>query len=305
MRILVKALHPLFAGEVSGVDLRLPVDRNVLLEIEAALDRCAVLVFRGQPLADEEQIAFSRRFGPLETSIGTIRKNRKHRLRSELADISNLDGENNIRAPGDAWRMMLLANQLWHTDSSFKRVPGKISLLSAREVPPAGGETEFADLRAAYEALDEPMREKIDGLVAEHSIFHSRSLVGYTDFSEEERATLPPVPQALVRVHPGSDRKTLYLAAHASHIVGWPFEQGRKLLEELTAFATQSQFVHRHCWQVGDLVVWDNRCTLHRARPYDDARYRRDFRRITVEDSAPTLKQAPIRADAPPSRRMP
>ena len=256
MTILVKALHPLFAGEVSGVDLRLPVDRNVLLEIEEALDRCAVLVFRGQPLADEEQIAFSRRFGPLETSIGTIRKNRKHRLRSELADISNLDGENNIRAPGDAWRMMLLANQLWHTDSSFKRVPGKISLLSAREVPPAGGETEFADLRAAYEALDEPMREKIDGLVAEHSIFHSRSLVGYTDFSEEERATLPPVPQALVRVHPGSDRKTLYLAAHASHIVGWPFEQGRKLLEELTAFTTQSQFVHRHRWQrecAGDL----------------------------------------------------
>jgi len=303
--ILVKPLHPLFAGEVSGVNLRLPVDRNVLLEIEAALDRCAVLVFRGQPLADEEQIAFSRRFGPLETSIGTIRKSRKHRLRSELADISNLDGENNIRAPGDAWRMMLLANQLWHTDSSFKRVPGKISLLSAREVPPAGGETEFADLRAAYEALDEPTRERIDGLVAEHSIFHSRSLVGYADFSEEERAALPPVPQALVRVHPGSGRKTLYLAAHASHIVGWPFEQGRKLLEELTAFATQSRFVHRHRWEVGDLVVWDNRCTLHRARPYDDARYRRDFRRITVEDSAPTLKQAPIRADATPSRGMP
>src|SRR5882762_10347818 len=285
--ILVKALHPLFAGEVSGVDLRLPGDRNAFLEIEAALDRCAVLVFRGQPLADEEQIAFSRRFGPLETSIGTIRKNRKHRLRSELADISNLDDENNVRAPGDAWRMMLLANQLWHTDSSFKRVPGKISL------------------RAAYEALDEPMREKIDGLVAEHSIFHSRSLVGYTDFSGEERAALPPVPQALVRVHPGSRRKTLYLAAHASHIVGWPFEQGRKLLEELTAFATQSRFVHRHRWEVGDLVVWDNRCTLHRARPYDDARYRRDFRRITVEDSAPTLKQAPIRADATPSRGMP
>ncbi len=305
MTILVKPLHQLFVGEVSGVDLRRPVDRNAFLEIEAALDRCAVLVFRGQPLADEEQVAFSRRFGPLETSIGTIRKNRKHRLRSELADISNLDGENNIRAPGDAWRMMLLANQLWHTDSSFKRVPGKISLLSAREVPPAGGETEFADLRAAYEALDEPMRERIDGLVAEHSIFHSRNLVGYTDFSEEERAALPPVPQALVRVHPGSGRKTLYLASHASHIVGWPLEQGRKLLEELIAFATQSQFVYRHRWQVGDLVAWDNRCTLHRARPYDDARYRRDFRRITVEDSAPTLEQAPIRVAETPSRRMP
>jgi alpha-ketoglutarate-dependent 2,4-dichlorophenoxyacetate dioxygenase len=303
--ILVRPLHPLFAGEVSGVELRSPVDRNVFLEIEAALDRYAVLVFRGQRLADEEQIAFSRLFGSLETSIGTIRRNRKHRLRSELADISNLDGENNIRAPGDTWRMMQFANQLWHTDSSFKRVPGKISLLSAREVPPAGGETEFTDLRAAYEALDEPTRERIDGLVAEHSIFRSRSLVGYSDFSAEERAALPPVPQALVRVHPGSRRKTLYLGSHASHIVGWPLEQGRKVLEELIAFATQSQFVHSHRWQVGDLVAWDNRCTLHRARPYDDARYRRDFRRITVEDFAPTLEQAPIRVAATPSRRMP
>jgi alpha-ketoglutarate-dependent 2,4-dichlorophenoxyacetate dioxygenase len=302
--ILVKPLHPLFAGEVSGVDLRHPVDECVFLEIEAALDRYAVLVFRGQPLADEEQIAFGRLFGPLETSIGTIRKNRKHRLRSELADISNLDGENNIRAPGDPWRMMLLANLLWHTDSSFKRVPGKISLLSAREVPPSGGETEFADLRAAYEALDEPTRQRIDGLVAEHSIHYSRSLVGYNGFSDEERAALPPVPQSLMRVHPGSGRKTLYLASHASHIVGWPSGQGRRLLDELIAFATQSQFVHRHCWQVGDLVAWDNRCTLHRARPYDDARYRRDFRRITVEDSAPTLEQVPIRAVTTRSGRM-
>src|SRR6267378_4294932 len=205
--ILVKPLHPLFAGEVSGVDLRRPVDRKAFLEIEAALDRYAVLVCRGQLLADEEQIAFSRLFGPLETSIGTIRKDRKHRLRSELADVSNLDDKNNIRAPGDAWRMMLLANQLWHTDSSFKRVPGKISLLSAREVPPAGGETEFADLRAAYEALDEPTRETIDGLVAEHAIFHSPSLVGHPDFSVEQLAARPPVRQVLVRVHLRAVRK--------------------------------------------------------------------------------------------------
>src|SRR6267378_3132937 len=208
--ILVKPLHPLFAGEVSGVDLRSPVDRNVFLEIEAALDRCAVLVFRGQRLADGEQIAFSRLFGPLETSIGTIRKNRKHRLRSELADISNLDGENNIRAPGDAWRMMQLANQLWHTDSSFKRVPGKISLLSAREVPPEGGETEFADLRAAYEALDETMRERIDGLVAEHSIFHSRSLIGYADFLRRSalRCRLFRKPWCACTLAPAARRST-------------------------------------------------------------------------------------------------
>jgi alpha-ketoglutarate-dependent 2,4-dichlorophenoxyacetate dioxygenase len=250
------------------------------------LDSFAVLVLRGQPLEDEQQIAFSRLFGPLERSIGTIRKDRKQRLRSDLADISNLDENNGVRAPGDRFRMSMLANQLWHTDSSFKRVPGKISLLSAREVPPLGGETEFADLRASYEALDEATKTRIEGLVAEHSIFHSRSLIGYADFAEEELAALPPVPQTLVRVHPGSGRKSLYLASHASHIIGWPLEEGRALLDELIKFATQPRFVYRHQWRVGDLVVWDNRCTLHRGRPYNDLRDRRDLRRTTIEDSA-------------------
>jgi alpha-ketoglutarate-dependent 2,4-dichlorophenoxyacetate dioxygenase len=187
--------------------------------------------------------------------------------------------------------MMLLANELWHTDSSFKRVPGKFSLLSAREVPPAGGETEFADLRAAYDALDETTKQIVEDLVAEHSIFHSRSRVGYTDFTDEERAALPPVPQTVVRILPGSRRKTLYLASHASHIVGWPVEQGRRFLNDLIEFATQPRFVYRHRWNAGDLLIWDNRCTLHRARPYDDVNLRRDMRRVTVEDSAPTLEQ--------------
>ena len=194
--------------------------------------------------------------------------------------------------------MMMLANQLWHTDSSFKPVPGKVSLLSAREVPPSGGETEFADLRAAYDALDEGTKKQIDDLIAEHSIFRSRGLIGYTDFSDEERAALPPVPQTLVRIHPGSRRKTLYLAAHASHVIGWPIEQGRTLLAELITFATQPRFVHQHQWRAGDLVVWDNRCTLHRARPYDDAHHRRDMRRTTVEDSGPTLEQSRSRIAA-------
>jgi alpha-ketoglutarate-dependent 2,4-dichlorophenoxyacetate dioxygenase len=198
---------------------------------------------------------------------------------------------NNIRSTSDRWRMFMLANQLWHTDSSFKRVPGKVSFLSAHEVPLSGGETEFADLRAAYDALDAATKERIDGLVAEHSIFYSRSLIGYTEFSNEERAALPAVPQTLVRIHPGSGRKTLYLASHASHIIGWPVEQGRALLDELITFATQPCFVHQHRWRAGDLVVWDNRCTLHRGRPYDDANCRRDMRRTTVEDSAPTLEQ--------------
>jgi alpha-ketoglutarate-dependent 2,4-dichlorophenoxyacetate dioxygenase len=287
----IRQLHSVFVGEVAGIDLRQPVDPDTFREIEAALDQYAVLVFRGQFLDDDQQIAFSRLFGPLETSIGTIRKDRRHRLRPELSDASNLDANNNIRPASDRWRMMVLANQLWHTDSSFRRVPAKLSLLSAREVPPDGGETEFADLRAAYEAL-EPDKTMIEPLVAEHSIFHSRSLIGYAEFSDEERAQLPPVPQTVVRLHPGSRRRTLYLASHASHIVGWPVAKGRAFLNDLIGFATQPRFVYQHRWRVGDLVVWDNRCTLHRARPFDDTRHRRDMRRTTVADSAPTLQQA-------------
>lgn len=249
-------------------------------------------VLNGNQVWEDRLPAGSQLFGPLETSIGAIRTDRKQRLRRELADISNLDEHNNIRRPGDNARMRMLANQLWHTDSSFKRVPGKISMLSAREVPAIGGDTEFADLRAAYDSLDEATKARIEGLVAEHSIFHSRSLIGYSDFTDEERMALPPVPQTLVRVHPGSGRKTLYLASHASHIIRWPLEQGRALLEELISLATQQRFVHRHYWRVGDLVVWDNRCTLHRARPYDDVRERRDMRRTTIEDSAPTVELA-------------
>jgi alpha-ketoglutarate-dependent 2,4-dichlorophenoxyacetate dioxygenase len=284
--IQTRQIHPVFAAEVTGLDLR-ACDLATAVEIAAALEHHGVLVFRGQALEDSEQVAFSQLFGPLEAPIGTIRRDRKHRLGRELADISNLDENNNIRASSDRWRMMLRANELWHTDSSFKRVPAKFSLLSAREIPPEGGETEFADLRGAYQALDPATQERIAPLVAEHSIFHSRSLIGYTEFSDEERAALPPVQQALVRFHAGSGRKTLYLASHASHIVGWPIPQGRALLQELTDFSTQPRFVYQHRWRVGDLVMWDNRCTLHRARPYDDIRYRRDMRRTTIEDSAP------------------
>jgi alpha-ketoglutarate-dependent 2,4-dichlorophenoxyacetate dioxygenase len=292
MTISALPLHPLFVGQVSGIDLRHPVDADTFRQISAALNHYAVLVFQDQWIDDDQQIAFSRLFGRLETSIGTIRKGRKLRLSSrEIADVSNLDENNTIRPLSDRWRMMILANQLWHTDSSFKRAPGKISLLSAREVPASGGETEFADLRAAYDAVEPVRRAQIEGLVAEHSIFHSRSLIAYTDFSDEERAALPPVPQALVRIHPGSGRKTLYLGAHASHILSWPAEQGRALLAELTAFATEPRFVYQHHWRAGDLLVWDNRCTLHRGRPFDDASARRDMRRTTVEDVAPTLEQ--------------
>jgi alpha-ketoglutarate-dependent 2,4-dichlorophenoxyacetate dioxygenase len=222
----------------------------------------------------------------LETAVGSTRRERKSRLGNDLlVDVSNLDENNNIRAPTDSWRRMQSANQLWHTDSSFKRVPGMISFLSARQLPPAGGETEFADLRAAYDCLDALTQERIEGLMAEHSMFYSRSLTGYGEFSDEQRAAYPPVARHLVRTHPGSGRKTLYLASHAARIVGWPIEPGRALLNELLESATRPRFVYRHCWRLHDLVVWDNRCTLHRALPYDDLNFRRDMRRTTVADT--------------------
>jgi alpha-ketoglutarate-dependent 2,4-dichlorophenoxyacetate dioxygenase len=292
MTVSISALHPVFVGEVSHVDLRAPVGPGTCREIARALDRFAVLVFRDQPLTDDQQIAFSRLFGSIETALGSIRENQKTRLGNRLlAEVSNLDANGKIRTASDPWRLMQRANQLWHTDSSFKRVPGKISFLSAHELPPAGGETEFADLRAAYDALEAATKEQIEDLVAEHSVFHSRALLGYTDFTDEQRLAFPPVPQSLVRLHPGSGRKTLYLASHASHIIGWPVDQGRALLKELTEFSTQPRFVYQHHWRLNDLVVWDNRCTLHRALPYDDVSYRRDMRRTTVEDIAPTLQQ--------------
>jgi alpha-ketoglutarate-dependent 2,4-dichlorophenoxyacetate dioxygenase len=291
MTISTAALHPLFVAEVSGVDLRMPVDQQTFRDIAQALDRYAVLVFRGQPLSDNQQIAFSRLFGPIETAFGSIRKDRKTRLGNRLlAEVSNIDVNNKIRSSSDPWRLMQRANELWHTDSSFKPVPGKISFLSAHELPPTGGETEFADLRAAYDALDAATKEQIEDLVAEHSLFHSRSLLGYTDFTEDERVAFPPVPQSLVRIHPGSGRKTLYLASHASHIIEWPVKRGRALLKRLTERSTQPRFVYQHQWRLNDLVVWDNRCTLHRARPYDDTGHRRDMRRTTVADIAATLE---------------
>jgi alpha-ketoglutarate-dependent 2,4-dichlorophenoxyacetate dioxygenase len=294
MSVATAQLHPHFVGEVSGVDLCRPVERDTFGAIEAAFDRYAVLIFRDQPIDDAQQVAFSERFGRLEATLTRVMR-RSRRLRPEFSDVSNLDEHGGILPEGDRRLMFSRANRLWHTDASFTPVPAKASLLSAHVVPPEGGETEFADLRAAYDALPEAKKKMLDGLVAEHSIFHSRAQAGFTEFTPEERAQLPPVPQLLVRVHPGSKRKSLYLASHASRIVGWPLEEGRQLLAELMAFATESHFVHRHRWRVGDLVMWDNRCTMHRGLPWDTVKYRRDLRRTTVADVAPTVDQAQLR----------
>lgn len=295
MSLHLRPLHKLFAAEATGVDLREPLDDAALAGIVAALDRYAVLVLPAQPLTDDQQMAFSGRLGPLETTIKAYRADHKPRLDLHISDVSNLDENNRVLAEDDRRRMNGLGNRLWHTDSSFKPVPARYSLLSARTIPAEGGETEFADLRAAWDALPEPMQRRIEGLVAEHSILHSRGTIGFTDFSEEERARLQPVPQTLVRTHPGSGRKTLYLASHAGAIRGMKLPEARLLLLDLMEHATQRQFVYRHRWRVGDLVIWDNRCTMHRARPYDLS-VPRDMHRTTVSDERSTLAQAGLAA---------
>ena len=292
MSIDVEPMHPLFVAKVTGVELARPVPAADFALLEAAIDRYAVLIFPGQAIDDDQQIAFSARFGPLEGAAKRLLTGAKARnQRHEIADVSNLDENDGILSADDRRRLYSLGNQLWHTDASFRAVPARYSLLSARTIPPEGGETEFADLRAAYDALPDSMKARLAGLVAEHSIWHSRGLVAEFEADAAERAALPPVPQMVVRLHPGSKRRTLYLAAHAFRIRGMTDEAGKALLDELTAHATQPRFVYQHRWTVGDLVMWDNRCTMHRGRPYDDQRYRRDMHRTTVRDVASTLDQ--------------
>ena len=282
-------LHPLFVAEISGVDSGRPLEPETMRGIAQAIDRYAVLVLRDQDLDDERQLAFAANFGEIEAPR-SARGATKHRLRPEISDISNLDENNRLRAADDPRRFDQLGNRLWHTDGSFRRVPAALSMLYAHRVPASGGETEFADLRAAWDALPDKTKAQIDGLVALHDIAYSRAQIGFTELLFGEREVLPAVPQRVVRVHPGSKRKTLYLAAHASHIVGMPVPEGRLLLRDLIEFATERRFVYRHVWRPGDLVIWDNRCTMHRGRPFDESETR-DLRRATTRDVASTLDQ--------------
>lgn len=285
-------LHPLFAAEVSGVDLARPLDAATHRAIAEAIDRYAVLVFRGQPLTDDQQVAFAALFGPLENYGSLNSRKRPMRLaRPEIADVSNLSTTDTVYGPNSKQRGNNLANQLWHTDSSFKLPPGHLSMLSAHAVPSWGGETQYADMRAAYDDLPAALRERIDDLWSEHSIVYSRALIGFEDFPDHVKAQLPPVQQPLVRRHPGSGRRTLYLAAHAAHIVGMPVPEGRLLLRELMERATQREYVYTHHWRADDLVVWDNRCTMHRGRPFPEDEPR-DMRRVTTIDLAAAREHA-------------
>ena len=285
-----------FAAEIGDVDLSVPLSDEDCAELDAAFNRYSVLVFPDQQLSADQHLDFARNFGPLETSIHATRSDAKLRIRAEIGDVSNLDQGEVIWGEKSRKRMFEMGNRMWHTDSSFRRVPAKASLLYARSIPPVGGHTEFADMRAAYDALPDGMKRRLRGLVAEHAIMHSRRKLGFTDFSDEENQNLPPVPQTLVRKHAGSGRMGLYLASHAGKILGMEDEEGKALLEQLIEHATQRQFVYTHRWRLHDLVMWDNRCTMHRGKGYDDLRWPRDMQRATVSDIAPTCEQEGLAA---------
>jgi len=305
MTISVRPLHPSFVAQIDGIDLRELPSSDTVTELVAAIDRYAVLVFPGQEIDDEQQLAFGACFGPLESATFIHLKDRDHRRRHrQINYVTNLGPDGQLLPQDDRVRMYQLGNRLWHTDSSFKSIPGRYSLLHGRIVPPEGGETEFADLRAAYDALPEAMKAKLEGLVAPHSLQHTNRQLGLPDFSPEEQAAMPPALRPLVHRLPGSGRKTLYLASHAMYIKGWPVPEGRVLLNDLIEFATQADFVHRHQWRRGDLVMWDNRCTMHRVRAFDDVKHRRELRRVMVQDVGRSLNGAPMLAtvtrEAPP-----
>jgi alpha-ketoglutarate-dependent 2,4-dichlorophenoxyacetate dioxygenase len=290
--VMIEQLTPVFAGEVSGVDITQPLSRDAVAAIEAGMDRYAVLVFRDQRLTDDAQRAFTSNFGTLEASPGgNITKLHERRLPLDMQDASNLDTNEKPLARDDRRRMFNLGNRLWHSDSSYRAVPAKYSLLSGRIVVDQGGHTEFADMRAAYDALDDDTKAEIEDLVCEHSLMFSRGLLGFTDLSAEERAMFKRVRQRLVRTHPVTGRKSLFLSAHGGTIVGWPVPEARAFLRDLVEHATQKRFVYSHKWRQWDLVIWDNRQTMHRVTRFDETKVR-DMRRTTVAGDAMTVAQA-------------
>jgi alpha-ketoglutarate-dependent 2,4-dichlorophenoxyacetate dioxygenase len=291
MPVKTRQIGPCFAAEAEGVDLTRPLSPDEVVAIHAGMDEYAVLVFHDQRIDDEQQLAFTRSLGEIEHAIGTsLRAPDEYRLPTTFADVSNLDQNNQIFARDDRRRLFALGNRLWHSDSSFKVIPAKYSLLHARSIPSKGGNTEFADMRAAYDALDAETKAEIEDLICEHSQIFSRQQLGFTEFTDEERERFKPVRQRLVRTHPSTGRRSIYLASHAGAIVGWPVPEARAFLRDLVEHATQRQFVYSHQWTVGDLVMWDNRRTMHRARPFPPNEPR-DVRRTTLMAEGPTAPQ--------------
>ncbi len=288
MALTFTKLHPLFAAEVSAVDLETLEDRAALDAIRDGINRYGVLAFRDQRLTDAGQLAFAQRLdGELHAKTGAAAIGKSRLGNEALTDISNLDENGEVLGSADRRRQYGLGNRLWHTDASFQDPPGRFSMLHARIVPPAGADTEFADMCAAYDQLDEPTRRSLDGLRVHHSIAYSRQTLGF-EYSQAELDKLQGAIHPLVRVNPRTGRRSLYLASHASRILDWPVPEGRLFLRDLTEHATQPQFVYAHKWRAGDLVMWDNRSTMHRGRPFDDKQHKRELRRVTTLDIAAT-----------------
>jgi alpha-ketoglutarate-dependent 2,4-dichlorophenoxyacetate dioxygenase len=296
MTISIRPLQPVFAGEVLGADLTKPMSKDDVAAIEAGMDRYAVLVFPDQRIDDDQQMAFTRNFGEIEPARGgNITKPHEFRLQQGMVDVSNLDKDGKPLPRDDRRRMFNLGNRLWHSDSSFRAIPAKYSLLSARSVATRGGNTEFADMRAAYDTLDDELRATAEDLVCEHSLIYSRGSMGFTELTDEERAAFKPVRQRLVRTHPVSGRKSLYLSSHIGSIVGWPVPEARDFIRDLTEHATQPERVYVHRWRQYDLVMWDNRQTMHRVRRFDENQPR-DVRRTTVRGDGVTAVQVETQA---------
>jgi alpha-ketoglutarate-dependent 2,4-dichlorophenoxyacetate dioxygenase len=291
MAITIRQVGPCFAGEVDDIDLAQPLSPEDAAAIHAGMDRYAVLVFHGRPVTLEQQMAFTLALGPIEQAIDTgLREADGYRIPTTFADVSNLDKNQRVFERDNRTRLFALGNRLWHSDSSFKPTPAKYSLLHAHRIPSRGGNTEFADMRAGWDTLDPETRAACEGLVCEHSQIYSRQILGFTDFTDAERARFAPVRQVLVRTHPVTGRKSLYLSSHAGGIIGWPVPEARAFLRDLVEHATQRQFVYSHQWRVGDLVMWDNRQTMHRARPFPENEPR-DVRRTTLAGDRPTVAQ--------------
>ncbi len=287
----VAPLHPIFGARIDGLDLAAPLPDGLITEIEAAIDRFAVLVIPGQHLDDHQQFAFASRFGPIEGATSGVKQRGNRLAIKEMNDISNLGEDGNILPAGDRNRMYALGNLLWHSDSSFKPAPAKYSMLHARVIPPEGGDTEFADMRAAWDELPAKMKETVKDLICDHSIITSRRKVGFDEFTQDELTRGAPSPQRLVRRHERTGRLSLFLSAHIGGIHGWPVPEALALINELTEFATQRKFVYQHTWSAHDLVIWDNRSTMHRARRFDSHLYPRDLRRVTVRGSRSTVDE--------------
>ncbi len=292
MSVTFTPCRPGFGAECTGVDISQPLTAEQAAAVDAGMDRFGVLIFRHPvPLTTEQQVTFTLNFGEQEPPYTQIQAAGGVRIADPgISDISNLGPDGSILSGDDRKRMSGLGNQLWHSDSSYKAIPARYSLLNAHVLPPDGGDTQFADMRAAYDALDAKMKARIEDLVCEHSRIFSKGTLGIP-FTESELRAFAPVRQRLVRTHPKTGRKSLFLSSHAGRILGWPAPEAQILIRELTEHATQREFVISHTWKVGDLVMWDNRTTMHRARPYDDTVFPRDLRRTTVTDGVMTVAQ--------------